>query len=152
MRHLHVLIASIFLTAACASSPADPREPLDPTAVPSQTAGCFAVQLGGEPSPDVSLPALIQLTREPAPGFVTPGRLAVREPGAEIPRAPISWWIPMGADMLELVLGGGYTGYVFSLRSDAGAGWTGEGTYFADMGLEPTPAALPLRLRPTTCP
>lgn len=97
------------------------------------------------------LPALIELSREPAPHFVAPGRLAVHEPGAVEPRAPISWWVPRGTVELDLVLGGGYTGYTFALKAE-GSGWVGKGTYFADFGIEPTPPSLPARLTPQTCP
>jgi hypothetical protein len=99
----------------------------------------------------VSLPTLIELSREPAPGFVEPGRLAVKEPSVDEARAPISWWAPGAGGSLELVLGGGYTGYSFSLRSVAQRGWVGEGEYFADFGVEPTPARLPVRLTPRSC-
>jgi hypothetical protein len=152
MRHLSVLVASAFLSTACASSPAEPGQPVDPQTGQAEAVGCFTVHLGGEPSPDVSLPALIQLTTDPAPGFVTPGRLAVREPATSTPRAPISWWVPQGDSALELVLGGGYTGYSFSLTSQSNGSWAGQGTYWADMGLEPAPGPLPLRLIRRACP
>jgi hypothetical protein len=152
MHYPHVLAISFFLTAACASSPAAPTQPIDRQAVPAQAAGCFAIQLGGRPSPDVSLPIMIELTEEPAPGFVEPGRFAVREPGATTPRAPISWWMPQGSGAIQLVLGGGYTGYSFSLNATSGGAWAGEGVYWADMGLEPAPGPLPIRLAPRSCP
>jgi hypothetical protein len=99
----------------------------------------------------VSLPTLIELSRDPAPGFVEPGRLAVKEPSVAEPRAPISWWAPGAGGSLDLVLGGGYTGYSFSLRSVAQRSWVGEGTYFADFGVEPTPGRLPVGLTPRSC-
>jgi hypothetical protein len=152
MRHTFVLIASLF-TVACASSPAESGQPIDPQAgSPAQAAGCYTLQLGGEPSPDVSLPTLIELSQEPAPGFVAPGRFAVREPGRSAPQAPFSWWAPRGPNAIELALGGGFTGYTFSLTAEPDGAWVGEGVYCADMGLEPTPGPLPARLTPRTCP
>jgi hypothetical protein len=53
--------------------------------------------------------------------------------------------------MLDLVLGGGFTGYSFTLRSVAHGSWIGEGKYFADFGVEPTPPALPIRLAARSC-
>jgi hypothetical protein len=151
MRALSVWLVALAL--ACSSSPADPSTAPDPAAGGNLASTCFILHLGGTPSPDVALPALIELSRDPAPNFVAPGRLAVREPGVVEPRAPISWWIPRGSDGIELVLGGGYTGYGFKLKSTGnGGGWDGHGTYFADFGLEPAPGPLPLRLTPSRCP
>ena len=141
------LITSIM---ACSSPPDAPSSAPDPAV--NLASQCFTLELGGTPSPDVRLPLVIELSREPAPNFVEPGRLAVREPGAIEPRAPISWWVPRGSDAIELVLGGGYTGYGFDLKSSGRGGWVGQGTYFADFGLEPAPAPLPTRLVPSRCP
>jgi hypothetical protein len=140
----------VALALACSSPPADPSTGPDP-AGGDLASTCYTLHLGGTPSPDVSLPALIELSRDPAPNFVTPGRLAVREPGVVEPRAPISWWIPRGSEGIELVLGGGFTGYGFKLKSAAGGDWVGQGAYFADFGLEPAPGPLPLRLTPSRC-
>lgn len=150
MRSLLVLVA--LGTVACASSPSDPDPPPDPQVTPSVAAGCFVLQLTQQPSPDVSLPALIELSGDPAPGWVTPGHLAVREPNASTPTAPVSWWMPQGPTELELALGSGYTGYTFSLQKTPDGAWVGEGTYCADFGLEPAPPPLPLRLTPAACP
>ena len=150
MRPLLVLVA--LSSMACASSPGEPGPSLDPQSTPSSAVGCFALQLTQPPSPDVSLPALIELTDDPAPGWVTPGHLAVREPNSATPKAPVSWWMPHGPTELELVLGGGYTGYTFSLQATPEGAWVGEGTYCADFGLEPAPPPLPLRLTPAACP
>jgi hypothetical protein len=147
-----LLILALSTVSACTPSPLGPAPAPDPKEGSGGASQCFALHLGGTPSPDVALPAVIELTREPAPGFVEPGRLAVREPAGAPPRAPISWWIPQGRDVIELVLGGGYTGYKFALTSAPGGGWTGTGTYFADFGLDPAPAPLPLRLSATACP
>jgi hypothetical protein len=141
----------IGLALACSSPPADQSTAPDPSPSGGLAANCYSLHLGGTPSPDVALPALIELSREPAPNFVAPGRLAVREPGAVEPRAPISWWIPRGSDAIDLVLGGGYTGYGFKLKSAGGGDWVGQGIYFADFGLEPVPGPLPLRLTPSRC-
>jgi hypothetical protein len=149
MRPLSVWFIALVL--ACSSPSVEPSSSPDPAPADELVSRCYALQLGGTPSPDVALPAVIELSREHAPNFVTPGRLAVREPGTVEPRAPISWWIPRGSDAIELVLGGGYTGYRFSLRSDGGSDWVGEGIYFADFGLEPPPGPLPLRLTPSRC-
>ena len=150
MRTLPVLVA--LALSACASSPSDPDPPLDPQATPTVAAGCFALQLTRPPSPDVSLPALIELSHDPAPGWATPEYLAVREPNTLDPVAPVSWWMPHGPTQLELVLGGGYTGYTFSLEAAPDGAWVGEGAYCADFGLEPAPPPLPLRLTPVACP
>ena len=152
MRTPLVLFTSI-ISAACSSAPVaeslpSPRADAAAGAIP----GCYAVALGGTPAADVSLPALIDLTREPAPLFVDPGRLAVKEPGVSEPRAPLSWWAPGSGGTLQLVLSGGYTGYSFSLRRAGQGSWSGRGAYFADFGVEPKPAPLPLRLTPRSCP
>ena len=152
MRRLQVLIASAFFASACASSPPEPSQPVDPNATWVEVAGCFTIHLEGEPSADITLPHLIELTLDPAPGFVSPGRLVVREPATSTPKAPISWWIPQGGSALKLVLGGGYTGYSFSLTRESDAAWTGQGTYWADMGLEPAPGPLAIRLTRRACP
>jgi hypothetical protein len=149
-RPLAVLIS--FVVIACASPAAEQDAAPDPNAVPGLMDDCFTLHLGGTPAPDVTLPAIIQLSRNPAPGLVEPGRLAVIEPGTIKPRAPVSWWVPSGADGLQLVLGGGYTGYSFALKSLGDGVWAGHGTYFADFGVEPTPLSLPLRLGPRSCP
>jgi hypothetical protein len=150
MRTPAVLFAALAVSS-CSSPVAESRSTPDPDAVSGAIAGCYAVQLGGTPAADVSLPTLIELSSDPAPGFVEPGRLAVREPGSSEPRAPVSWWTPGAAGTLELVLGGGYTGYSFSLRSVAQRSWVGEGEYCADFGVEPTPSRLPVRLTPRSC-
>lgn len=140
-----------FLALACASPPADSSAAPDPA--PSNLASsCYTLHLAGTPAPDVNLPALIELSRDAAPHVVEPGPLAVREPGALEPRAPISWWVPRGDDAIDLVLGGGYTGYHFELKSAVGGDWVGLGTYFADFGRDPAPAQLPVRLKPSPCP
>jgi hypothetical protein len=149
MRTLSVWFVALVL--ACSSPPADPSAAPDPAAGGDLASTCFTLHLSGTPSPDVALPALVELSREPAPNFVAPGRLAVREPGAAEPRAPISWWIPRGSEGIQLVLGGGFTGYGFKLKSAAGGAWVGQGAYFADFGLEPAPGPLPLRLTPSRC-
>jgi hypothetical protein len=151
MRPSAVWFAAV-TAAACASSTADPDPRPGPDAAPGFAATCYTLHPGGTPAPDAALPTIIELSAEPAPGFVEPGRLAVHEPGATDPRAPISWWVPRGADAIELVLGGGYTGYSFDLRSANGGGWVGQGTYFADFGVEPAPASLSMRLTPKSCP
>jgi hypothetical protein len=158
MRSLMVWFFALAL--GCSSRPSGPSVATDPgsTAAPDHAPSgdlastCFTLHLGGTPSPDVALPALIELSREPAPNFVAPGRLAVRQPGAGEPRAPVAWWIPHAGDVIELVLGGGYTGYTFKLKLTGGGKWVGQGTYFADFGVEPAPGPLPLRLAPTQCP
>jgi hypothetical protein len=148
MRPLLVLIALASL--ACGPYPIAPDPAADPRA--DRAGGCYTVHVTGQVAPDASLPGLIELSSEAAPGFVTPGRLAVRELGTASPRAPISWWIPQGSGKLDLVLGGGYTGYSFSLEAVRGGAWVGEGTYFADFGVLPTPEPLTLRLTPIGCP
>jgi hypothetical protein len=151
MRRPLVLFA--LALSACGSSPEAPGSPLEPQpAAPDLAGGCFALQLTGRPSPDVSLPGLIELSDDPAPGFITPGPLAVREPDAPSPLAPVSWWTPRGPTELELVLGGGYTGYSFLLQATPDGAWIGEGTYCADFGVAPTPPPLTLQLIPTSCP
>lgn len=152
MRPLIVLFAAL-TGAACASPVADQSSTPDPSAAPGPASQCYTVHLGGRPAADAAVPELIELLRDPAPGFVDPaGRFAVREPGASEPRAPLSWWAPQGNDKIELVLGGGYTGYSFELEPDGGGSWVGQGTYFADFGVLPTPPPLPLRLTPRPCP
>ncbi len=150
MRASVVLFVALAV-ASCSSPVAESRPVPDPDAAFGPIFGCYTVQWRGKPAPDVSLPTLIELSRDPAPGFVEPGRLAVREPGGSEPRAPISWWVPGGPASLELVLGGGFTGYSFSLRSAGQRSWVGEGTYFADFGVEPAPGPLPIRLTPHGC-
>jgi hypothetical protein len=150
MRVYFVLLATLY-SAACASPVAEPAATAEPNTGPSPAAGCYTVSLGGPVAPDVSLPGVVELLEEPAPGFVEPGRLAVREPGVGQPRAPISWWIPRGEDSIELTLGGGFTGYTFDLHPASPRGWQGEGVYWADMGVLPTPPLLPLRLIPRSC-
>jgi hypothetical protein len=147
MRKVLVTLA-LAAGSACGRSPVGPDTSPDPAGFDIGSA-CFELRLGGTPAPDVKLPRLIELTREPAPGFVEPGRFAVREPTG-VPRAPLSWWMPKGDSTLDLVLGGGYTGYAFSLERK-GRGWAGEGTYFADFGVEPSPLPLPLYLSPRAC-
>jgi hypothetical protein len=139
-------------SAACGSSPTDPAPDSSPDPVDFDLgARCFAVRTTGAVAPDARLPGLIELSREPAPYFVEPGRLAVREPAGGELRAPVSWWRPTGKASLELVLGGGFTGYMFSLTR-SGAAWVGQGTYFADFGVEPVPEKLALRLTRQSCP
>jgi len=150
MRTVVVLFAAL-AASSCSSPASDSRPTPDPDVASGGMPGCYTVQLGGKPAADVSLPTLIELSRDPAQDFVEPGRLAVREPGSSEPRAPISWWAPGADGTLELVLGGGYTGYSFSLRSVAQRSWVGEGKYFADFGVEPTPGRLPVRLTPRSC-
>lgn len=150
MRTSLVLCTSIF-ALSCSSPVSDSLPFPDVDAGPAGIPGCYSVHPGAAPSPDVSLPTLIELTRDAAPNFVEPGRFAVREPGTLEPRAPISWWLPGSDGTLDLVLGGGYTGYSFTLKPAGRGSWTGTGTYFADVGLEPTPGALPVRLMPRNC-
>jgi hypothetical protein len=151
MRAPLVLLAAL-CSAACSSPVADPGGGPEPNLAPSVAPGCYALQLEGTPSPDVSLPSLIELSSEPAPGFVEPGRFSVGEPRAAVRRAPISWWRLRETGELELALGGGYTGYTFILEAADRGEWVGEGAYCADFGLEPTPPPLPGRLLPTSCP
>lgn len=150
--HLPLAVLTSFVLIACASPAAEQGAAPDPNAAPGPLGDCFTVQLGGTPAPDVTLPAIIRLSQDAAPGFVEPGRLAVIEPGTTEPQAPVSWWVPSGADALQLVLGGGYTGYSFALRSLGNGVWAGQGIYFADFGVEPTPGPLALRLAPRSCP
>ena len=150
MRNPIVLLTAL-LVSSCSSPVGESRPAPDPEATLGAVPGCYTVELGGRPAADVSLPTLIELSRDPAPGFVEPGRLAVREPGVTEPRAPISWWTPGSAGSLDLVLGGGYTGYSFALLPAGGGGWTGNGAYFADFGVEPAPEPLPLQLVPHSC-
>ena len=150
MRTPLVLFAALALSS-CSSPVSDSRPTPDPDVASGSIPGCYAIQLGGRPAADVSLPTLIELSRDPAPGWVDPGRLAVREPGSAEPRAPISWWAPGAGGTLDLVLGGGFTGYSFNLRSPAPGSWLGQGTYFADFGPEPAPPALPVRLTSRSC-
>ncbi len=150
MRTPLVLLTSM-IVGACSSPVSESLPAPDSDAALGEVAGCYSVQLGGRPAPDVSLPTLIELTRDPAPAFVDAGRFAVREPGSSEPRAPISWWAPGSGGTLDLVLGGGYTGYSFSLRPAGQGSWTGMGAYCADFGVEPAPEPLPLRLTPRSC-
>ena len=148
----HVVLFAALLLSACSSSVTESSPQPDPEVALGSIPGCYAVVPGGSPAGAVSLPALIRLTRDPAQGFVDPGRLAVREPGTSEPLSPLSWWAPGTAGTLQLVLGGGFTGYSFSLRSAGEGSWSGEGAYFADFGIEPEPAPLPIRLTPRSCP
>ena len=143
---------ALLMLMACASPVANGNPSPDSGAGSTFSSGCFAVVPSDTPAADVALPELIELLDEPAPGFVEPGRFAVREPGAREPRAPISSWRPLGPGTIELVLGGGYTGYEFTLRQVIEGGWIGEGVYFADFGLEPTPPNLEVTLHPQACP
>jgi hypothetical protein len=141
------------LIVSCSSSVTETSNPADPEVVFRAVSGCYRVQTEGPIAADVSLPALIELSEEPAPLFVDPGpRLAVKEPGAREANAPISWWAPGTSGSLDLVLGGGYTGYSFSLQSAGQGVWTGTGSYFADIRLDPNPRPLPLRLTQLPCP
>ncbi len=149
--HASVVLFAALAVSSCSSPVADSRSVPDPDAASGTIPGCYAVKLQGKPAADVSLPTLIELSREPAAGFVEPGRLAVREPGTSEPRAPISWWVPGAGDSFELVLGGGYTGYSFALRADTRGGWSGAGEYYADFGVLPEPGPLPLQLTPRSC-
>jgi hypothetical protein len=149
MRPVIVCLTALF--AACASSAIDPSSSPDPDASPGIQTNCYSVLTQGTPAPDVRLPTLIQLSPEAAPGFVEPGRLAVREPGGKPPMAPISWWIPRGTNRMELVLGGGYTGYTFELHAAEHGAWVGTGSYFADFGVDPTPVPLSIQLTPRSC-
>lgn len=106
----HVVLFAALLLSSCSSSVTESTPGSDPDVAVGSIPGCYTVELGGTPAGDVSLPALIQLTQDPAQGFVDPGHLAVREPGTSEPRAPISWWAPGSGATLDLVLGGGYTG------------------------------------------
>jgi hypothetical protein len=150
MRTPLVLFTSM-IAFGCSSPVADslPAPEAEPTV--AEISGCYSVHTGAPPSRDVSLPTLIQLSLDPAPNLVEPGRFTVREPGSSEPRAPISSWAPGSGGTLELSLGGGYTGYNFTLRSAGQGTWEGTGEYFADMGLEPRPRPLPVRLTPRSC-
>jgi len=140
------------LIVSCSSSVTETSSTADPQVVFRGVSGCYRVQTEGPVAADVSLPTLIELSDEPAPLFVDPGpRLAVKEPGTRQAKAPISWWAPGAAGSLDLVLGGGYTGYSFSLQSAGGGRWAGRGSYFADIGVDPMPPPLPLRLSPLRC-
>jgi hypothetical protein len=151
MRKILVLIP-LAAGVACASAPTAPAGEFAPTPGDVELAGrCFDLHINGVVATDVRLPGLIELSRQPAPYFVEPGRLAVREAAATEPRAPISWWRPTGESSLELVLGGGFTGYHFSM-THSGSAWVGQGTYFADFGVEPPPDLLLLRLTQQSCP
>ena len=147
----HVVLFAALLLSSCSSSATDSTPAPDPDVSAGAIPGCYAVLLGGTPAPDVYLPTLIELSAEPAPFWVEPGHLLVREPGNAEPVAPISWWAPGSGGTIQLVLGGGFTGYSFSLQQQQGR-WGGTGTYFADFGVEPTPGPLPLELSPRSCP
>ena len=147
-----LVLSGALLLSSCSSSVTESTPGPDPSVSVGATPGCYTVVLDGTPAADVSVPALVELTHDPAPGFVDPGRFAVKEPGASQPRAPISWWAPGSGGTLQLVLGGGYTGYSFSLQPAGGGSWSGKGAYFADFGVEPKPAPLPVRLIPQSCP
>ena len=146
-----VVLFTALIVSSCSSPVGESRPAPDPEVTFDAIAGCYSVQLEGEPATDVSLPTLIELATEPAPSFVDPGRNAVKEPGTTEPRAPISWWAPGSAGSLDLVLGGGYTGYSFSLQPVGQGSWEGRGSYFADFGVEPAPEPLQLRLVPRSC-
>ena len=146
-----LVLSGALLLSSCSSSVTESTPGLDPSVSAGAAPGCYTVVLGGTPAADVSLPALVELTHDPAPGFVDPGRFAVQEPGASQPRAPISWWSPGSGGTLQLVLGGGFTGYSISLRPAGQGSWSGMGTYFADFGVEPEPAPLPVHLTPRSC-
>ena len=146
-----LVLPTLAATLACGSSPTSPVSESTPDPAVDLSAQCFALEISGAVAPGFSLPHLIELTRQPAPNFIEPGRFVVREPGVEEPRAPISWWMPTGNSSLELVLGGGFTGYTFSLTG-TGTGWAGQGEYCADFGLEPPPEQLGLRLIRQSCP
>lgn len=42
---------------------------------------------------------------------------------AATPKAPVSSWRRLGPGLIELGLGGGFTGYVFTLRQGIEGGW-----------------------------
>jgi hypothetical protein len=138
--------------AACASPAVTGNRSPDSNAAPELNAECYSVRPAATPAADVVLPELIELADEPAPGFTDPTRLAVREPGVAEPKAPISSWRRLGPGTIELALGGGFTGYVFTLRQVIEGGWVGDGSYFADFGVEPVPPRLGLTLDPRSCP
>jgi hypothetical protein len=150
--HSPLVLFAVLSVAACSSPVAEPNATPDPNAAPGPGSTCYTLHLGGTPAPDVTLPTVIELSRDPAPGFVDQGRFVVREPGVGEPRAPVSWWVPRGAGALELVLGGGFTGYTFDLMQTPEGDWEGEGIYCSDMGVLPAPAPLPVRLTPSSCP
>ena len=147
----HLVLFAAVLLASCSSPATDSTPGPDPEVSTGAIPGCYAVVLGGTPAPDVYLPTLIELSAEPAPLWVEPGHLLVGEPGTAEPVAPLSWWAPGSSGTIQLVLGGGFTGYSFSLRQQQGR-WRGIGTYFADFGVKPTPGPLPLELSPRSCP
>lgn len=146
-----VVLFSAVLLWSCSSPVADSRSSPESDTASDAIPGCYSVQLGGKPAQFVSIPTLIELSSDPAPNIVEPGRLAVKEPGTSEPRAPISWWASDIEGSVELVLGGGYTGYSFALRPAPNGSWVGEGTYFADIGVLPEPGPLPVRLTPRSC-
>jgi hypothetical protein len=146
-----VWLAALTFTA-CASPVASGNQSPDPDAAPGFNSQCYTVVPAATPAPDVRLPDLIELVDEPAQGFLEPGYLAVREPGVAEPKAPVSSWRRLGPGTIELGLGGGFTGYVFTLHQDIEGGWAGDGVYFADFGVEPAPPRLALILNPRNCP
>ena len=146
----HLVLLAAALLSSCSSSATDSTPVPGPDVSTDGIPGCYAVALGGTPERDVYFPTLIELSAEQAPFWVEPGHLLVREPGTAEPVAPVSWWAPGSGGTIQLVLGGGYTGYSFSLRHQQGQ-WRGQGTYFADFGPEPEPPALPLTLTPWSC-
>jgi len=148
----HLVLFPALLLSACSSSVTDSTPLPDPDVSTGAIPGCYAVVLGGTPEHDVYLPSLIELSAEQAPLWVEPGHLLVREPGNAQPVAPLSWWAPSSGGTIQLVLGGGYTGYSFSLRRAGTGAWVGHGEYFADLGLEPAPGPLPLKLTSAGCP
>ena len=147
----HLVLFAAVLLSSCSSPATDSTLAPDPDVSTGAIPGCYTVVLGGTRAPDVYLPTLIELSAEPAAHWVEPGHLLVREPGTAEPVAPLSWWAPGSGGTIQLVLGGGFTGYSFSLRQQQGR-WRGTGTYFADFGVEPTPGPLPLELSPRSCP
>ncbi len=148
----HLVLSTALFLSACSSSPVTESSPgPDPEVSASAIPGCYAVVLGAAPAPDVYLPTLIELTSEGVPFIIEPGHFTVREPDAAEPRVPVSWWTPGSGGTIQLVLGGGFTGYSFSLRQEQGR-WRGPGTYFADFGVQPAPGPLHLELVPASCP
>jgi hypothetical protein len=148
MRTRLVLFAPILL--ACSSPVGESLATPEPEASAGSVPGCYSLALDGTPAEFV-LPAAIELSTEPAPGSLDPLRFAVRELGGGEPRAPISSWALDLEGTLELVLGGGFTGYTFSLRPAGDGGWEGIGEYCSDMGVLPEPERLPLRLVRRSC-
>ena len=146
-----VVLLIALLTSSCSSSVTESTPVPDPDVSTGAIPGCYSLVLGGRPEHDVYLPTIIELSAEQSPLWVEPGHLTVREPGNTEPRAPFSSWAPVARNGLTLILGGGYTGYIFSLRATGQGSWTGRGTYFADFGPEPEPPALPLTLNPRSC-